>query len=507
MLVGSKMRVALFSVGSRGDAEPFASLIHELLYRYNSPDSDCSDSKKVTWFLQESMQAVADPFLDHSGFDLQPLPFGSQDFYSVTKMADITSKKYPQHPDSRLMKHVKSTAVIMGELVLPCFENVLKILQKYMESGEACVLVTCAFTRPLALLLGRLLDIPVVLIHLQPLLPNCVIPSYRTSRSAFVNACCLQLLGKDASNNQALYNETDDGSNVETYWRIEHALEQVFLCDQIATICEQWGIPMISWQDLQKILTGNNPSVWIVNSFSEHLVPSVIGTPNLGPHILDVGPLADAYVPRGIKGLDSKLEAFLNSNKPGGQRDDQPICVGYGSMPVTKPTIVIQAIRVLRCRAVVVGPVWANILGTKGPRPHPAVENGWIHVIGSTAVPYALLLPHCSAMLCHGGMGVVQACLRAGKPCIIDPQMGDQFAMAELVSRLGYGIQVGTRGKELSVEDIVFAVTQAPRCREACQELSRSICENDCGGSSELRELLSRLVEAKEGCECDGIDR
>lgn len=58
------------------------------------------------------------------------------------------------------------------------------------------------------------------------------------------------------------------------------------------------------------------------------------------------------------------------------------------------------------------------------------------------AVPYApfsLLFPHAAAIVHQGGVGTTQQALRAGRPQLIVPHLGDQFDNAARVVRLGSG--------------------------------------------------------------------
>lgn len=51
--------------------------------------------------------------------------------------------------------------------------------------------------------------------------------------------------------------------------------------------------------------------------------------------------------------------------------------------------------------------------------------------------PHALLFPRCSVIVHHGGAGTTHAALRAGRPSIIVPHIGDQFFWADTLKRHG----------------------------------------------------------------------
>lgn len=67
-------------------------------------------------------------------------------------------------------------------------------------------------------------------------------------------------------------------------------------------------------------------------------------------------------------------------------------------------------------------------------------------------VSQALLLPRCSAVVCHGGAGTLIGALAYGVPVVCLPRGADQFANAEQVARTGAGIAL--RPDQVSVESI-----------------------------------------------------
>jgi UDP:flavonoid glycosyltransferase YjiC (YdhE family) len=86
-------------------------------------------------------------------------------------------------------------------------------------------------------------------------------------------------------------------------------------------------------------------------------------------------------------------------------------------------------------------------------------------------VPYAWLLPQCSMMMSHGGAGVVHGTLRAGIPAVIAPFTGDQFFLAALLERKGWGVQACSNLATLIMDDVVLSIAAADKCAAACREL------------------------------------
>lgn len=463
----------MLSAGSRGDAEPYCAISQRLLKR------SVRSKLQIDLFLQSDWVHLADPFRDIPSFRLHAFPFSGEDFYRVST-ASRSSPQMP-HPNSR-MKHVATVAAIVGELVLPCLPQVLQVVDDANMEGERVVIVSSAFTRSIALLVAHAKrNVRVVLVHLQPLLPNRIIPSYRTSRDEFVHAC---LAGSERKSEENNYSE---GWCEDSYWKVEHALEEVFLKDRSKRWYEQcfgYVSTFPNWNDMQQMLVGRRERVWIANAYSNHLIPPLIGTPGVGPCVIDVGPLADGYVSSRDAALDPTLQHFLSSSPA--PDEGRPLCIGFGSMPFRNIGVILEAIKQLKVRAVLVGKVFLQI-----PESHPAIRHKRILCVASA--PYPLLLPQCSMMICHGGIGVVQACLRAGVPCLASPLMGDQFSLAELLEAKGYGVRCGTRLSELTVQNIVHSVKTAVGCQAVCQDLARKISEEDPSGPDTLADLILSL--------------
>jgi UDP:flavonoid glycosyltransferase YjiC (YdhE family) len=79
-------------------------------------------------------------------------------------------------------------------------------------------------------------------------------------------------------------------------------------------------------------------------------------------------------------------------------------------------------------------------------------------------VPQADLMPHVSAMVCHGGFGTVRAGLSAGVPMVVLPLFADQPYNARRVAELGAGtaLEQGPAGIA-GVQPAVRAVLDDPR--------------------------------------------
>lgn len=134
---------------------------------------------------------------------------------------------------------------------------------------------------------------------------------------------------------------------------------------------------------------------------------------------------------------------FLESGPP-------PVYVGFGSMshenPERQTRLALRALELSGQRGVLsIG--WGGIKSISAPP----------NVFFADDVPHAWLFPRMAAAVHHGGAGTTSAGLRAGIPGIITAFGGDQCAWADLVVKLGVGLQV--KGiKKLTAEKLADAI-------------------------------------------------
>jgi sterol 3beta-glucosyltransferase len=137
------------------------------------------------------------------------------------------------------------------------------------------------------------------------------------------------------------------------------------------------------------------------------------------------------------------LVKFLHDGPP-------PVYVGFGSMfmhgGARKTEIVLKALRLTGQRGVL-ATGWGGLTEDNTP-------NG-IFVLD--AVPHDWLLPQVAAVVHHGGAGTTGAGLRAGKPTIICPFVGDQTFWGRRVAALGVGPRPIPR-KRLTAERLAEAI-------------------------------------------------
>lgn len=140
------------------------------------------------------------------------------------------------------------------------------------------------------------------------------------------------------------------------------------------------------------------------------------------------------------------LLRFLEGGPP-------PVYVGFGSLGPDEPEK--QTRLILRA------------LELSGQRGVLLTGGGALTRVGAAAnvcyvddVPHDWLFPRMAAVVHHGGAGTTAAGLRAGRPNLVTPFIGDQFAWAERVVKLGVGPAVGPV-KKLSAEKLAQAISTA----------------------------------------------
>ncbi len=122
---------------------------------------------------------------------------------------------------------------------------------------------------------------------------------------------------------------------------------------------------------------------------------------------------------------DPELVDFIQAGSP-------PVYIGFGSMYMNggahKTELVVEALKQAGQRGIL-STGWGGLAKTMNSEDIFIVD----------AVPHDWLFPQMAAVVHHGGAGTTAAALRAGKPTIICPFVGDQPFWGRRVSALGVG--------------------------------------------------------------------
>ncbi|WP_417749937.1 glycosyltransferase [Rosistilla oblonga] len=118
------------------------------------------------------------------------------------------------------------------------------------------------------------------------------------------------------------------------------------------------------------------------------------------------------------------------------------------------------------------------------------------NVVHKSYLPFRALLPHCRAIVHHGGIGTTSQSLAAGTPQLVVPMAFDQFDNARRVKRLGCGKsllhrKLSQRRLTQQLADLLADAT----IRTRCHELRDRMKTNDTVGQSV--DAIERLAIAK----------
>ena len=179
------------------------------------------------------------------------------------------------------------------------------------------------------------------------------------------------------------------------------------------------------------------------------------------------------------------LQEFLATGEP-------PVYVGFGSMSGSNPeritNIVIDALTQANVRGIL-ATGWGGLEAMDLPKNIFKIEKA----------PHAWLFPQMAAVVHHGGAGTTAAGLRAGRPTVICPFLGDQPFWGDQVVRLGVGLKVSSQ-KKLNAEELAGAickVTTDIEIQEAATVLGKKIQSED-GVVNAINTIENIMTESKK---------
>jgi sterol 3beta-glucosyltransferase len=153
---------------------------------------------------------------------------------------------------------------------------------------------------------------------------------------------------------------------------------------------------------------------------------------------------------------------------------EAPVYVGFGSMagkdPARLTKIVVDALQQARVRGILASG-WGGLKTADLPGSILQIEGA----------PHDWLFPQMAAVLHHGGAGTTAAGLRAGRPSVICPFMGDQPFWGSRVHALGVGPQPIPQ-KKLTANELAAAIRTAvsdERMQEKANSLGQKIRGED----------------------------
>jgi MGT family glycosyltransferase len=171
----------------------------------------------------------------------------------------------------------------------------------------------------------------------------------------------------------------------------------------------------------------------------------------------------------------------------GPQLDDQPSGAtgrswagSPGLVLVGLSSTVMRQEGLLQRAADALGQLPVRGLVTTGPAVDPAVISAPDNVTVTRWVRHADVLPHCSAVITHGGHGTVLKALIAGVPLVLVPLGRDQPDNAARVIHAGAGIRLRKNTSTAALRTAIARVTDDPHYRTAARRMAaRLAAERD----------------------------
>jgi MGT family glycosyltransferase len=153
------------------------------------------------------------------------------------------------------------------------------------------------------------------------------------------------------------------------------------------------------------------------------------------------------------------------------------------------------------------GQVQVRGLVTTGPAVDPAVISAPRNVTVTRWARHADVLPHCSAVITHGGHGTVMKALIAGVPLIVVPLGRDQPDNAARVLYAGAGIRLRKNASADALRAAVGRVIEDPRYRAAAGAMAaRLAAERDDNLVVDELEQVAARGPATGHPKCTGAD-
>jgi sterol 3beta-glucosyltransferase len=177
---------------------------------------------------------------------------------------------------------------------------------------------------------------------------------------------------------------------------------------------------------------------------------------------------------------DPDLVRFLEAGPP-------PVYIGYGSMggqgAHKRTKVVIEALERSGQRGLI-STGWGGLQVSSVPD----------NIYKLDTVPHDWLFPQVAAVVHHGGSGTTASGLRAGKPTVICPFVGDQPFWGRLVHQLGVGPKPISQ-KRLTADRLAEAITLATQdveMQKRANELGQKISAED--GVARAVEIVSKIA-------------
>ena len=414
------MKYGIITSGSRGDVQPFISLALTLIQR----------GHEVTLVAPENFQSFVE------GYGIKYLP--------VT--GDVQS----------MINSPKALKILQGGSLFKFFYHLQKMTKESSTQASRDVLEACSHFDNI---ITAVLPLPIVYSIAEKYHKKCAViflslPPIPTKEFPF------HVFGTKGHPliNKASYRVT--------------RLAYTMVSKKINTFRKEIGLPQ---KDVMNACLRSNMLALV--AVSKELVKQPTDWPS-NSHVTGFFYMQEkAREKHTIDQIPAGLEQWL-------QQGEQPIYIGFGSIPIPNPEVFYQVLNsILAKKRVVFCQGWSVL---KELPKHP-------NLFVTQYINHDWLLPRCSAAIIHGGIGTVGAVMRTGIPLIIISVLADQPINGKMIEekKIGYHIPF----KQLTSARLLQAInaTQNPTIKEHCKTVAATIRQED--GTGKAAQLIEAYFE------------
>ena len=198
---------------------------------------------------------------------------------------------------------------------------------------------------------------------------------------------------------------------------------------------------------------------------------------------------ASGSVPANVRYVGPQLDDHAGGGSSGRWADEP----GRPLVLVGLSSTVMRQEGLLQRAADAIGQARVRGLVTTGPAVDPAVVRAPGNVTVTRWVRHADVLPHCSAVITHGGHGTVMKALIAGVPLILVPLGRDQPDNAARTVYVGAGIRLRKNATVSALQAAISKVIEDPRYRAAARHMATRLAaeRNDSLVIDELEQVAA----------------
>jgi MGT family glycosyltransferase len=202
-------------------------------------------------------------------------------------------------------------------------------------------------------------------------------------------------------------------------------------------------------------------------------------------------------VPANVRYVGPQLDDTAGGpgDDPWAGPDDRPLVL------VSLSSTVMRQEDLLQRTASALGRLPVRALVTTGPAVDPAVIRAAPNVTVQRWARHADVLPHCSAVVTHGGHGTVMKALAAGVPLVVVPLGRDQPDNAARVVQAGAGLRVRKNASAGTLREAIGRVLDDGRYRAAARRMAGQLARERDEGLvvDELERVAARPAAGVSG--------